>query len=86
VIEIFPGREPSPKYLKQVVSSIRSVNAKVVFAEPQLSAQLAEVVAREAGVPVAEVDAIGGVPGKMTYEELVRSLTASILQALGGKQ
>ncbi len=86
IIEVFPGREPSPKYLKQVVSSIKSTNARVVFAEPQLSAQMAEVVAREAGVPVAEVDAIGGVPGKMTYEELVRSIVGSLLKALGDKK
>jgi ABC-type Zn uptake system ZnuABC Zn-binding protein ZnuA len=86
IIEVFPGREPSPKYLKQVVSSIQSTKARVVFAEPQLSAQMAEVVAREAGVPVAEVDAIGGVPGNMTYEELVRSIVDSLVKALGDQK
>lgn len=86
VIEIFPGREPSPKYLAQVVSSIRSTGARAIFSEPQLSAQLADVVGREAGVPVVEIDTIGGVPGKMTYEELIHAVVGTLVNTLGAKK
>jgi ABC-type Zn uptake system ZnuABC Zn-binding protein ZnuA len=86
IIEIFPDHEPSPRYLKQVISSIRNTNARAVIAEPQLSAQLAEVVAGEAHVPVVEIDAIGGVPGNMTYEELIHTVVDALVRALGEKQ
>jgi zinc transport system substrate-binding protein len=86
VIEIFPGREPSPKYLAQVVSSIRNTGARAVFSEPQLSPQMAEVVGKEAGVPVVEIDTIGGVPGKMTYEELIHAVVSTLVNTLGAKK
>lgn len=83
VLEPFPGREPSPKYLKKIIARIRETGARVVFAEPQLSARLAEVVARESGVPVVEIDPIGGLPGRMTYDELIRSDLDVLTRALG---
>lgn len=70
VLEPFPGREPSPRYLKDVITTIRSTGARAVFTEPQVSDRLAAVVAKEAKVPIFEIDALGGLPGRMTYEEL----------------
>jgi zinc transport system substrate-binding protein len=44
------------------VEAIRHCGIRVVFAEPQLSPRIAEVIAREAGVKVLMLDPIGGRP------------------------
>lgn len=62
VIEAAPGREPTPRHLRNIVESIRQYGIRVVFAEPQLSPRASEVIAREAGVEVLILDPVGGIP------------------------
>jgi zinc transport system substrate-binding protein len=62
VIELSPGREPTPRHLQKIVAAIKNHGIKVVFAEPQLNPRVAEVVAREAGVKVLLLDPMGGRP------------------------
>jgi zinc transport system substrate-binding protein len=62
VIESAPGREPTPRHLQRIVEAIRRFGIRVVFAEPQLSARAAEVIAQEAGIKVVTLDPIGGRP------------------------
>lgn len=81
-IEPFPGREPGPRYLAEVVGAIRDTGANVVFAEAQFGARPAEVIAQEAGVAVATLDPIGGVAGLERYEEILRSNAQTIVDAL----
>ena len=81
-IEPFPGREPGPRYLVEVVGAIRAADAPVLFAEAQLGARPAEVIAAEAGVDVAVLDPVGGVEGRMRYEDLLRSNARTIAEAL----
>ena len=61
-IEAAPGREPTPRHLKNLVAAIRGYGIKVVFAEPQLNPRVAEVIAQEAGVKVLKLDPMGGPP------------------------
>jgi ABC-type Zn uptake system ZnuABC Zn-binding protein ZnuA len=82
VLEPFPGREPSPRYMKEVVLTVRRTGARVVFSEPQISARLAEVVGRESGIPVVEIDVLGGLPGRTTYDGLMRSMLDTLTGAL----
>ena len=79
-IEPFPGREPSPAYLRMALGLIRDSGARVIFSEAQLERRAAEVVAAEAGVDLAELDPLGGFPGRETYQELLR-WNASVLAA-----
>lgn len=72
VVEPFPGREPSARYVAELVRVVRETGAGVVFTEPQLPPELARLVASTAHVPVATLDPLGGVPGRTTYAELVR--------------
>ena len=74
VIEESPGREPSPKHIAKIVSEIKKINSKIVFAEPQFNPKIAEVVAKEAGAKVLFLDPIGGanVKGRDTYIGLMR--------------
>lgn len=62
VIEISPGREPTPGHIRRIVEAIRRYGVRVVFAEPQLSPRTAAVIAREAGVRVLLLDPLGGRP------------------------
>jgi zinc transport system substrate-binding protein len=62
VIEAAPGREPTPGHIHRIVEAIKKYRVRVVFAEPQLSARMAEVIAREAGVKVLLLDPLGGRP------------------------
>jgi zinc transport system substrate-binding protein len=86
VLEPFPGREPSPKWLKQVVDRIRQSGARAIFSEPQFSTRLSEVVGRETGIPVTEIDLLGGTPGRESYEELFTSAVDTLTHALGAAE
>jgi zinc transport system substrate-binding protein len=62
VIELSPGREPTPRHLQKIVAAIKKYGIRVVFAEPQLNPRVAEVIAREAGAQVLLLDPVGGRP------------------------
>ena len=70
-IETSPGKEPSPKYVLQIVEKINSSGAKALFTEPQLPNAPAKTIAEAAGVSLYELDPIGGVKGKMSYSDLI---------------
>jgi len=71
-IEPFPGREPSPAYLRYALDEIAQSGAVAVFSEVQLNRRPAEVVADAAGVRLYELDPLGGFPGREHYGELMR--------------
>lgn len=81
-LEPFPGREPSARYVATAVQVIRESGARALFSERQLPTRLAEVVAESAGVKLAMLDPIGGAPGPVGYEELLRYNAALIRDAL----
>jgi len=83
VIEAAPGREPSPGHLQQIVAALKTCQARAVFAEPQLSPRMAEVIAREAGVKVLFLDPLGGRPPYGSdYLKLMRHNLAVLTEAL----
>ncbi|MDD3579985.1 MAG: metal ABC transporter substrate-binding protein [Desulfobacca sp.] len=83
VIEIAPGREPSPRQIQNIIDSIHRYEMRAVFAEAQLSPRIAEVIAREAGVQVLLLDPLGGRPPYGTdYLELMRYNLSIMAQAL----
>jgi zinc transport system substrate-binding protein len=79
-----PGREPSPRALKALVEEGRRGGLGRLFTEPQFPPAAARVVAREAGLELTLVDPIGGVPGRLTYPELMRFNAEAFLRGLGG--
>jgi zinc transport system substrate-binding protein len=83
VIEAAPGWEPSPRYLAAIISTIRQRGIRVVFAEPQLNPQIAEVIAREAGAKVLMLDPVGGRPPYgSNYLQLMRYNLAEMARAM----
>jgi len=82
LVEASPGKEATARHITRIAELIRSRGVKAVFTEPQLARRPAEVAAEAGGVPVYEVDPLGGVPGRMTYEELLRSNANVLIEAL----
>jgi zinc transport system substrate-binding protein len=83
VIEASPGREPSPRHLQRIIAAIKKSGVKAVFAEPQLSSRVAEVIAQEAGVKVLILDPLGGQPSYgSSYIKLMRHNLAVLVQAM----
>jgi ABC-type Zn uptake system ZnuABC Zn-binding protein ZnuA len=82
VVEPLPGREPSPRYVARVVSAIRATGAAAIFTEPQLDPAPARLIAGEAGLPLFELDPVGGGPGALSYEALLRRNAAVLDEAL----
>lgn len=68
VIEQFPGKEPSPKYLQQLIGQIKAQHIRAIFTETLLPKQPAEVIAEGTGVPVLELDPACGDSGH-TYTD-----------------
>ncbi len=58
VIELEPGKEPSAKELLNLIKAIRSKKIQSIFTEPQYSAKVAELIARETGVKIYILDPI----------------------------
>ena len=82
-IEPVPGREPSPRALLDLIRAARGERLGTLFTEPQFPESSARIVAKEAGVGVLELDPIGGVPGRRTYEELLLFDARAFRQGLG---
>lgn len=71
-VEPEPGKEAAPQHLASVIETVKASGARAVFSEPQLARKPAEVVAESAGVALAELDPMGGQPGRATYADLLR--------------
>ena len=84
VVEPFPGREPSPRYLAGLARLMRREQVRAVVIEPQLSTTAAQALARETGARVGLMDPYGGpgVPGRESYIGLMRHNVATLVRLL----
>jgi zinc transport system substrate-binding protein len=81
-IEPVPGHEPTPRRIQQIAEAIHSDEVRAVLTESQLPDRPAEVVAENSDVKIVEIDPIGGVDGRISYEELLRYNTRVLQEAL----
>jgi zinc transport system substrate-binding protein len=58
VIEREPGTEPGAGELAAMIEDVRAKKVKALFAEPQFSDASAQVIARECGLQVHELDPV----------------------------
>ncbi|MDI1432052.1 metal ABC transporter substrate-binding protein [Polyangium sorediatum] len=70
VIEPFPGKEPTARYVKDVLAAVEKTKPAALFSEPQLDRRPAQVIADQGKLPLFELDPIGGSAGAETYEKL----------------
>ncbi|MGI8907337.1 MAG: metal ABC transporter substrate-binding protein [Candidatus Sumerlaeaceae bacterium] len=87
VIEEYPGKTPSEKYVKALTTELRRMKIRTVFSEPQLNPQIAEVIAREVGAEVDVLDPYGGelAPERNSYEKLIHYNVDRLKRALCGE-
>jgi ABC-type Zn uptake system ZnuABC Zn-binding protein ZnuA len=82
VVEPVPGREPTASEIAGLVALVKQKNVAALFTEPQLDRRAAEVIARETGLTLVQVDPVGGLPGTETYEDLLRQVAGALDRAL----
>ncbi len=71
VVEPIAGKEPTASYIADVLAAIKKGNASALFTEPQFERGPGETISKEANIPLGELDPVGGVPGRDTYEALL---------------
>ncbi len=74
-IELTPGGEVTPDKYRAAIEAIRKYQLKVLYAEPEFPDQVVQMLKRQTGVEVLELDAQGNpaVEGYRTYQEMMRS-------------
>ncbi|MDD3927664.1 MAG: metal ABC transporter substrate-binding protein [bacterium] len=85
VIEESPGREPTPREIREIVTAVKSRGIKAIFAEPQFSPEAAKAIAENTGARILFLDPIGGegVPGCNNYLDLMRHNLKIMKDAMG---
>ena len=82
IIEPIPGKEPTPKEIEEIIKAVLKNNVSAILVNEQLSDRAAHLIAESTGVPIIALDPIGGLPGRMTYFELLRYNTGKLLQGI----
>jgi zinc transport system substrate-binding protein len=83
VVEQVPEVAPSPKEMSQLLKTIREQHAKALFTEPLGSTRLAEQIARDAGLKLAELNPIeSGQIEPRAYEEAMRRNAQTLKRSL----
>lgn len=72
VVEPVAGMEPTAAHVAAVLDAIHRRHAAALFTEPQLASGPGHMIARDAGIPLGELDPVGGVGGRDSYEALLR--------------
>jgi ABC-type Zn uptake system ZnuABC Zn-binding protein ZnuA len=80
-----PDAEPGSREVAEVVRTVEEENVPAVFTEPQFNSGLAETIAAEAGVEVAELysDTLVDDESGDSYEAMMRTNIDRIVEALG---
>ncbi len=83
-VEPVPGREPSPREIRDLIATARRERLATIFTEPQFSDSAAQVIARDAGLRVETVDPIGGAGSlhRASYFDLMRFNAAAFRRGL----
>jgi zinc transport system substrate-binding protein len=84
-VEEFPEQEPSGRQVADIVKKIKDLHIKVIFAEPQISAKAAQVIASEIpGVRVLVIDPLGNPskPDVSTYIKMMKHDVSVMSEAL----
>lgn len=84
-LEPKPGIPPSPAYLAEVISKVKSKSVKAILVEPYQNRKVAEKVAAAGGAKVVEVAQFpGALPGTGSYIALLDVVVSRLAAALGG--
>jgi ABC-type Zn uptake system ZnuABC Zn-binding protein ZnuA len=77
-IEEFPGKEPGPRYIKELIALIKKGHVGIIFAEPQFSPKLVNTLKQELGVYVGVLDPVGSELSREGYEKNLKNNLRSL--------
>lgn len=81
VIEERHGMQPSPGDVAEIIETVETIGARVIFAEAQFPSQIAEIIASESGIAVVPLDPLGSQDQK-GYVELMRYNVAQMSKGM----
>ena len=76
------AESPSPKYLAELQETIDEKNAVAIFSEPQLSLNSIQQFIQDNDLRTGVLDPLGGVDGRMTYQELLEYNISELVKTL----
>jgi len=82
VVEINPGVDPTARQIKKMIDQIKRENVVAIFTQPQLPDRAARLIAEITGIPIVELDPLGGKPRRQTYAEILLYNTQLVIGAL----
>ena len=82
IIEPIPGKEPTPKELKELIDIAIKNNVEKIFTHIQLPDNAAHLLSESTGIKVYTLDPVGGVEGRQSYEEILKYNADIILKAM----
>jgi zinc transport system substrate-binding protein len=84
VIEEYPGRSPSERYIREITDKLKALHITTVFSEPQLNPNLAKIIAGETGGTVSMLDPYGdsSYPDRNSYIKVMKFDMGQLKQAL----
>lgn len=81
-LEISPGQQITPKFLKNVSEEISRKNVQAIFINKQHISKSAQLLAEYAKIKLVELDPMGGTNSLITYEDIILSNLNLIIRAL----
>lgn len=82
VVSPTPGKEPTPKAIVRMVRLVKKEGVKHILSMNQHSMAAAKAVSEAAGIDIVLLDPLGGVAGRMRYEEIISYNLKKIIEAL----
>jgi zinc transport system substrate-binding protein len=77
-IEESPGKEPTARFLKELIDKVKQSEIRTLYIEPQLPDKSIKPVLESAGLKFLTLDPLGGYPGRDNYFDLIRFNARSI--------
>lgn len=74
------GKEPTPQYLANLLLAVQASGVPTIYSEPQSSEVAFMSFAKDNSLKIAELDDIGGVPGRMSYIDLIKYNVQTFVQ------
>jgi zinc transport system substrate-binding protein len=83
--EPFPGKEPTPQFIKELMDTVKSNNIKVIFSEPQFSDESIKSFVNDQGLKLYILDYIGTEDNRKSYIDLLKYNTDTLKKALNNE-
>ena len=81
-IELRPGIDPTPRYIENLIASMKAEHVPLVVREPQFPEKVPALIARQTGAKLVKLPIMpGGVPNTETYIKMMDYIVHTMLAA-----